>query len=48
MEGIEGSAVGALAGVLEDFVGGTNADDLHPEEGFAADIYHRKSLPLAV
>ena len=42
MEGIEGSAVEALIGVLEDFIGGTNADDLHPEEEFAADTYYHK------
>ena len=31
-----------MIGVLEGLTGGTNADDLHPEGGAAADIYHRK------
>ena len=48
MEDIEGSAVGPMAGVLEDFIGCTNVtmDDLQPdrEEEFAAadGTYHRK------
>ena len=29
-------------GVLEAFIGGTNVDDRHPEEEFAADTYYRK------
>ena len=42
MEGIEGSAVGALIGVLEDFIGGPNVDEPHREEDFDEDTYYRR------